>query len=318
MLTPILAILDDLTHHSNPDHPRSATDLTESLQQAGITIDRRTVYRCIKALQQSGYDIELVRVGKKKGYALLSRTFDDAELKLLLDAVQASSFITEKKTAQLTEKLLTLTDQHQAAKLSRNITYSHTKSSNEAIFYNVDAINQAINDKQAISFHYFDYDLRGEKRYRRKKRYQTVPYALLWQQDRYYCIGYSEKYQEFTHYRVDKMEHLETIPTDHVFQPFSLADYTKNMFDMYRGDKKRVTLSCSLAKSSLLVDRFGDNLFVTAIDRDRCTVIQDVVISPLFWGWLLQMTPDIALLGPPEVCEQYRQHLLLALDQSKC
>ena len=314
----LLAVLSYLQKYSCEQHPKSTSDILDYLESEDIHIERHTIYRHIDTLRECGYDIEMGFEGKRKGYYFVNTVFDETELKILIDAVEASSFITEKKTRAITEKLIALTNIHEGKQLQRNITYTKQKSRNESILYNVDAINQAINHNMEITFLYFDYDIKRKKVYRKAGEYHTVPYALIWDQDRYYCVGYSRKYHDFTNYRVDKMERITTVETTEERVPFDLQKYTKDMFEMYAGQKVHATFCCTKSKYSVMADRFGHDLLVTANDDTTFTFAEDVTVSPVFFGWLLQMQQDVTLLAPEELVSQYKERLKLALNDTKC
>ena len=303
----ILYILKALKQYANEDNPLNANQLLEKLEQNNIYIERKAVYRDIQTLIDVGYDIQKLHQNNIRGYYLNDDTFEIAELRLLIDAINASKFISEKKTKVLVQKLTSLTNIYNASELNRNISYSHTKSNNEVILYNVDKINTSINEKKQIVFKYYDLDINKQKKYR-KKSYETIPYYLLWDQDKYYCIGYSTKHQNFTHYRVDKMEKIMASNVEHEYLPLDLNEYSRQLFGMYQGDKVHASLRFPLFLTSLVYDQFSTDVFITDVTKTHFTIIVDINVSPVFFGWLFQLRTQVEIIGPTELKLQYQKH----------
>ena len=313
-MTNIIRILEILKKHSHMDNPLTSNQIIEYLEENDVYVERKSIYRNINSLIEMGYGIQKIHENNVRGYYLADSVFDLAELKLLIDAISSSHFISDKKTEIIRNKLLSLTNIHDAKKLDRNIRYSLSKSNNESILYNVDEINNAINNKQQIYFKYFDIDVNKHKRYR-KDTYSTIPYSLLWSQDKYYCIGYSTKYQNFTHYRVDKMEKITSIDVEHEYIPLDLAQYTHNIFGMYQGDKVHTTLRFNNEIASLVYEQFGQNVFVSSKTDTYFEIIEDINISPVFFGWLFQLGTKVGIISPISLIEEYQTHLQNILNK---
>ena len=303
----VLNILQILTKHSNEDNPLNANQLLEYLEQNNIFIERKAVYRDIQTLIDTGYDIQKVHENNIRGYYLSNDTFEIAELRLLIDAINASKFISETKTNNLLAKLLSLTNVYDAKKITRNISYSQTKSKNEVILYNVDEINLAINEHKQITFKYFDLDVNKQKKYR-ERSYVTIPYSLLWDQDKYYCIGYSTKHQDFTHYRVDKMENIISSEVEHEYLTLDLQHYSQQIFGMFQGEKVHTTLRFPLTLTSLVYDQFSTDVLVSNKDETHFTIITDIIVSPVFFGWLFQLNTEVEIIAPASLKEQYLEY----------
>ncbi|MDD6468203.1 MAG: WYL domain-containing protein [Erysipelotrichaceae bacterium] len=306
----ILYLLDILKTKTDAQHPLTSSELIQEIYERSsstLIMERKTIYRDIQTLIDYGYDIIQVHEQQLRGYYLLDTTFEVAEVRLLIDAINASTSISTKKTQQLTKKLQTLVNEHEAKDLPWNIRYANSKSNNEHVLYNVDAINQAILHQQAIQFQYFDWNIRRQK-IMRKKTYQLIPYALVWDQDKYYCVLYSEKHQSFSNYRIDKMDHIEPIETSHQRIPFDLQQYMKNSFGMFLGERTLVTLKCHNDQrlASHLLERFGDDIIVKSIDDDSFTIVLEVELSPVFYGWIFQWLPDIEIIAPSYVQQQFQ------------
>lgn len=317
----ILYLLDVLKTKSDEQHPLTSTQLIQEIYERSnhtINVERKAIYRDLQLLTDYGYDILQVHEEQLRGYYLADSTFEAAEVRILLDAIHASTSISAKKTKLLSEKLGTLVNEYNAQNLQWNIRYANTKSKNEHVLYTVDTINQAILNKKAIQFQYFDLNIRKQKIVR-KKNYHLIPYALVWDQDKYYCVLYSEKHQSFSNYRVDKMDHIEQIDTDHIRIPFDLHQYLKNSFGMFQGERTMVTLKCENDEklSSHILERFGDDILVKEIKEDSFTIALDVDISPVFFGWIFQWMPKIEIIAPHSVQQEFQNMCQQGLAKTK-
>ena len=317
----ILYILDILKRKTDEQHPLSSTQLINEVYEAShqqIQMERKAIYRDIQTLIDYGHDILQIRDNNVRGYYYANNEFEAAEIKILMDAIEASSSISTKRTKQLISKLTNLVSEHDAKHLQWQINYTSIKSENEHILYNVDTINQAIINNQAITFQYFDYDIQ-HKRIARKKDYQGIPYALLWDQDKYYCVLYIEKYQTFSNYRLDKMDNIKLLETNHIRLPFDTAEHIKNSMSMYKGQKTTIQLRCDNNQTliSHLFERFGTEMMIQEIKDDSITIAISIELSPIFYSWLFQWTPQIEILAPLEVKEHYQAMLCTALEKNK-
>ena len=311
----IIRLLDILRTHSNEDHPLNAETLSSYLREFGEEADRRTIYTDIAALREAGYEIELYRDGKQYDYYYAGSLFDNAELRILADGVSSNSFLTDKKTTAMLEKLLSLTDKYDRKVIEQTLSYRHPKTNNEQILYNIDTLQQALYRHQAVSFRYFDYDIRGTKQYRRSRQnYTSVPYAIIWNKERYYLIGYSENHQDFTHIRIDKMENITVSETGHQFTEFDARDYVQRTFGMYGGQLTEVRLRCRSSLAGELTDQFADYMLLTAADDSFFELSVRIRPSPVFYSWLFQYGKDVEILYPREIRQQYRQ---LALSEAQ-
>ena len=315
----ILYLLDILKRKTDEQHPLSSTQLINEVYQAShqqILMERKAIYRDIQTLIDYGHDILQIRENNVRGYYYANNEFETAEIKILMDAIEASSSISTKKTKQLISKLTNLVSEHDAKHLQWQINYTSTKSENEHLLYNVDTINQAIIHNQAITFQYFDLDIQ-HKRIARKKDYQGIPYALLWDQDKYYCVLYIEKYNTFSNYRLDKMDNIDSLETNHIRLPFDAKEHIKNTMSMYKGQKTTIQLRCDNNQTliSHLFERFGKDMMIQDIQDDAFTIAISIELSPIFYGWLFQWSPQIEVISPVYVKEQYQAMLSTALEK---
>ena len=250
------------------------------------------------------------------------RDFELPEVKLLMDAVQSSRFITQKKSDALIRKLEGLASSHQAGQLQRQVFVSgRIKVMNESIYYNVDKLHSAIAAQKAITFKYFDYDIQRRKVFRQEgKRYVVSPYGLIWNSENYYLVAFHHAYREMRHYRVDKMTEIVVTGLDRdgkdQHPDFQLAEYGQKHFGMYGGQEVRVTLRGRKDKAQLVWDRFGQDIILVPDGEEHFTVTLPVVMSPQFFGWLLGLDGSVTLAGPREAVAAYRRRLNAALEEA--
>ena len=282
----------------------------------GISAHRTTVTKDIAALQEFGMDIVTIHSTQSK-YFVASRKFELPELKLLIDAVESSKFITKKKSETLIEKIHTMTSPGQVAKLKRNnYVVNRIKPDNEQIYYIIDAINDAINAGKQISFQYYDYTGLKKKVLKNKGEvYKLSPYKLLWCGDYYYVLGYSEKKSKVINFRVDRIASKpEILDKDIIPMPddFDIENYTKEVFFMFSGEKVLVDLRCDNSLMKTMVDRFGEDVTTLAYDMTSFRVQTEVSASPTFFGWVFGFNGKVQILAPESVKEQYRQMIAKA------
>lgn len=309
----LLHLLRILSTRSDEEHPLSTAQLLSRLHELGMEAERKTLYDDLEVLRSLGYDIQLRR---QQGYFLGERIFQLAELKLLVDAVQSSRFITAKKSGQLISKLEKLCSIHQAQGLQRQVYVAgRVKSMNEGIYYNIDAIHQAIGQNRQITFQYFRYNLRREKELRHGgATYQVSPYALLRSDESYYLVAYDTPRGEIRHYRVDKM--LSIASTDlpregqAAYAAYDPGEYTRIHFGMFRGREADVLLRCENRMADVIVDRFGDQVALVPDGPEHFTCSVHLAVSPPFFGWLCGLGGGVTLLAPDWAAEKLRQHLL--------
>ena len=319
--TKLLLLLDYLRRETDEDHPVTTKTLVDYLQSRGVKAERKSVYSDLTALGDYGYDIQRVP-GRTGGVYLGSREFELPELKLLVDAVQASRFITRKKSDALIAKLEGLTSRHQATQLQRQVFVGgRVKSMNESAYYSVDAIHTAITQRRLVSFSYFDFTSRKERVDRRGgARYVVAPYCLVWDNAQYYLVGREPGEEVTRHYRVDKMAGV-TVTADPADIPkdFDPGAYVGRYFSMYSGRAAQVRLSCREELAGVILDRFGRDVMLVPqkgnVEEEGFTVTLDVVVSPQFWGWLTALGPQAKLEAPGWAVEEYQNYLQTLLDR---
>lgn len=310
----LLYLYQILTQRSDENHPFTVQELIAELARHDIKAERKSIYDDLEALRTFGLDVQN-RKGSSPGWFVGRREFELPELKLLVDAVQSSRFITKKKSDTLIRKLEHLASTHQAQQLQRQVYVSQRiKVMNESIYYNVDKLHCAIAARRTITFRYFDYDMHKEKVYRREgSRYHVSPYGLIWNNENYYLVAYDSTHQQMRHYRVDKM--AEIIVTclsregEERFPNFDLAAYGQKHFGMFSGEEVTVTLRCRSHMAGVVLDRFGRDVILVPQDEDHFTVTLPVVLSPQFFGWLFGLEDNVTLTAPGWAVDAYREKL---------
>ncbi len=317
----IFYILDYLQKNSHQDHPVRASELLTVLaQQHNISCDRKTVYSDIAALQDYGVDIVSVP-GKNGGYYIASRNFELPELKLLIDAVQSSRFLTEKKSRELIEKLCAQCSVHDARLMRRDVLVSgRVKSMNETIYYNVDAIQDAIAQNEIITFRYFDWGVDGKRRYR-DKSYEASPYGLCQDNENCYLLAHSPRHG-ITSYRVDRMTDIRLTGKARTPCPEltgkALVEHANKLFQMYSGDTTAVKLRFHKSMANAVIDRFGRDIMLIPDGEDHFVFTVNVAVSPMFLSWLVGFGAMAKILYPQSVIDEYMQMCRESLRQYDC
>ena len=310
-----LYIMKTLLEQTDEEHVMSAADLEEALRGYGLAVERKSIYNDIETLEAFGLDIVQIRGGKKPGYYIASREFELPELKLLVDAVQASKFITARKSRELIAKLEKLAGRSGAGQLQRDVFIaSRVKTENETIYNNVDQIHAALLGDRRIRFQYTEWSTSKRLVVKRGGEfYEVSPWMLTWDDENYYMIAYEESSDLIKHYRVDKMR--KTIITDEPrqgrerFAGFDPASYTRKTFGMYGGREETVRLLCKNSAIGVIIDRFSREIIVAPADETHSRVNVDVYVSPQFFGWLSGLGGDVIIEGPASVRSEYGEFL---------
>jgi len=314
----ILYILDYLQKNSHENHPVRASELISMLErQHNIICERKTVYSDVAALQDYGIDI-VSTAGRNGGFYIASRNFELPELKLLIDAVLSSRYLTEKKSRQLIEKLCSQCNEHDAKLMRRDVFVSgRVKSMNETIYYSVDTIQEAIGENKQISFRYFDWGIDGQRHYR-DKSYEASPYGLCQDHENCYLLALSERYG-VTSYRVDRMSDIRISAKTRVPCPeltgSALTAHAKRLFQMYSGDAVTVKMRFHRDLCNVVMDRFGHDAMLIPDGEDHFTFTAAVAVSPMFLSWIIGFGSKAQILHPQSVVEQCRQMCLETLSQ---
>lgn len=304
----ILLILDYLRKNSHPKKPVNATELLEMLSRFNITCDRKTIYADITALQDYGIDIVAV-TGRYGGYYITSRNFERSELKLLIDAVQSSRFLTERKSRELIEKLCTQCNEQDAKLVRRDVFVSgRVKTMNESIYFNVDSIQEAISQNRQINFRYFDWDINGNPKYR-EKSYEASPYGLCQYNENCYLLALSPRHG-ITSYRVDRMSHITLTKKRRDPCPEltgkALNEYASRRFQMFSGDTISVKMRFHRDLTNVVIDRFGQETMMIPDGEDYFVFTVSVAVSPLFLSWVIGFGTKAQILYPQSVIEECR------------
>lgn len=319
----LMKLWELLKRETDEDHPISRRELCRRLNEMGISSNVRTLSLDIEELTVGGYEIISRKQGKEKVYFVADHEFSIPELKIIIDALQAASFVTEKKTAELVEKIAMIGGLHKAELLkSSMVRFNTRKHTNEAILYTVDSIEDAIARRKKITFNYFHLNEKAERVYvttrvGRKKRYSIEPVALIFNEDNYYLMGYSSRHPGTTaNYRVDRMDQVEVLE-DSTLSPEALAKlktvrrYTAQTFKMFNGELADVKLQFDRSLIGPVLDKFGEGVRMRKVDKATCSATVTVQVVPTFFGWLAQFGDKMRIVEPEGVREAYRAHIAL-------
>ena len=290
----LLCLMEILRQETDEAHPILTSQICKRLGDYGISCERRTVGMDIKVLNDHGFEVMMKMVGHEKGYYIDDRSFSVPEIKILMDAVQAANFITPGKSDTLIAKLAALGGSHQAEILTGNIVCFNTrKHTNEMIFYNVQALEDAIREHKQASFQYFDLNENRERIYRKNgDRYIVDPMALVYNEDNYYLLTYNQKHEAVTTYRVDRMERVELEPSDvcekALVEGADIHEDTAQVFKMFNGTPEEVVLEFDDSLIGAVYDRFGEEVEIKRVGKKKCCVTVTVQDSPVFRGWIAQ------------------------------
>ena len=313
----LLTLKEFFEQETDEAHPAGMSDIIAYLAARDISAERKSIYSDIQTLQDFGMDIVAVK-GKTGGYFLGSREFELAELKLLVDAVQSSRFLTDKKSLSLIKKLSSLVSRHEATQLRRQVVVSgRVKTMNESIYYSIDRIHEAIAGNVQIQFRYFDWAVDGSRQYRARTQIAS-PYALCWDNANYYLISHTDQHG-ITHYRVDKMDAIELIDQPRIrtqeTQNLNLASYAKKMFGMFNGEETVVKMRFDNRLAGVVIDRFGHDSIMVPDGDSHFTFTTSVVRSPQFLGWLAGLGNQVQILYPQSMIDTYTDMLRASLAQ---
>ena len=311
----ILYIMDYLLKRSDENHPVTVAQLIGELESHGISAERKSIYDDLESLREYGLDILQTGSGKNSGYYVASREFELPELKLLVDSVQSSKFITYKKTLSLIKKIESLTSVYDAQLLRRQLyVKNRIKTMNESIYYNVDELHRGIAENRKIRFHYFEYTVRKERRFRRDGAWYVLsPYALSWDDENYYLVGFDSEAGIIKHFRVDKMADIQVTeePRDgeEIYAALDMGVYARKTFGMFTGEETSVRLRFEKDLVGAVIDRLGRDVMLVPDGEDHFTVRTNVIVSPQFFAWVLGFGNKAKILEPESVVRKLREHL---------
>ena len=302
----LLILKDYLLRNSDEKHPVTIPQIIEELGRYDIKAERKSLYDDLEALRVYGLDI----VQSRGNYYVGQRNFETPELKLLVDSIQSSKFITEKKTMSLIKKLEELASMYDAQLLERQVyVRNRVKSMNESVYYNVDSIADAINQDRAIRFKYFEYTVTKERRIRRNGDWYVVsPFTLMWDDENYYMVAWDADAGSLKHYRVDKMLEITALKDARIgkeaFAEVDMAAYAKKTFGMFTGQDRSVRLRFKNILAGAVFDRFGRDVMLIPDGEDHFVVTLDVAVSPQFYSWVFGFGTDVEILSPDDIRER--------------
>lgn len=317
----LLYLWEYLTQQTSEEHPVSIKQIIAYLESQDIAAERKAIYDDLELLRYWGLDIIQVGESRSTAYYVGSRDFELPELKLMVDSVQSSKFITEKKTIALIKKIEQLTNAFDAQLLSRQVFVANRiKTMNESIFYNVDAIHSAIAANKKLQFHYFEYTVTKERRLRHDGAfYQISPFALTWDDENYYMVGYDSEMARIRHFRVDKMIDISSLDEERdgqdAYAKMDLALYARKTFGMFVGEDKKVTLRFENSLVGPVIDRFGKEIMIIPDGDEHFKFTADVAVSPQFFAWICGFGTQAEIIGPAEVVSEFAKHIRSIADQ---
>ncbi len=300
---------------TDDDHMITMPEIKTALEAYGVTADRKSLYDDLESLRVLGIDVVGEKIGRNYYYHVGGKKFEIAELKLLVDAIQSSKFITEKKSNELIKKLTDMASNYEAEQLKRQVfVQGRVKTMNESIYYFVDDVHRAIAENKQIRFEYMKWNEEKKLIRRRDEAYVVSPWALTWDDENYYLIAYDEEADSIKHFRVDKLKSIQVLNEKRVgkdkFRKFNLAKYSKMSFGMFHGEPTKVKIEFDNEMAGVFIDRFGRDILIRPAKKKNWSEISvDVALSDQFLGWIFALGPDVKITGPKEVVDRYKKEL---------
>ena len=320
----MLHLIRIFSQETDDEHALTLQEIIAKLAAVNITADRKTLYTDFEDLRQFGFDIIAQQRDRTTYYHLGERDFELPELKLLVDSVQAAKFITTRKSQELIRKLERYTSVYQAAQLNRQVYIAgRIKAMNESIYYNIDRLHNAINAGVQIRFQYGQWNLNKEMELRRGGDwYQVSPWALTWDDEKYYLVAYDADADMIKHYRVDKMLRIKALDEPRqgqkAFVAFDMALYSKSVFGMFTGEETTVTLEAENHMVGVIIDRFGKDISITPVSDTHFQATVNVIASPQFIGWIVALGKSIRIVAPDALVERMREEIHRLSEQYDC
>lgn len=308
----IMYILKILQEKTDETHAITLQEIVADLHRYGVTAERKSIYSDLEHLRDFGVDIIGTQKDRTFYYQLGSREFQLAELKLLVDAVSAAKFITKNKSDDMIKKIESFASKHEADQLRRQVSVNgRVKTENKKVFYSVDTIHEAINANKQITFQYFRWNVKKEMELVHDgKIYHVSPWALCWDDEKYYLIGYDADDKKMKHFRVDKMTNTDMSEERRAgkdeFDKIKMSDITNRYFGMFEGDVRKVELLCPNYMANVIVDRFGTDVRILKADADTFKAKVDVAITDLFLSWVMALK-GVKIIGPEDVVLKMRE-----------
>lgn len=311
----LLYLMRYLLQNTDEQHPATTNQLIAFLAEQDVKAERKSIYDDMEALRLFGLDVERTESGRSSGYYVASREFELPELKLLVDSIQSSKFITHKKTTQLIKKIETLASAHEAQLLQRQVFVTNRiKTMNESIYYNVDEIHSGITQNRKIRFKYFEYTVNKERRFRRDGAFYVMsPYALTWDDENYYLVAYDSDASIIKHFRVDKMEKISVTDEERdgreAYEALDMAVYARKVFGMFSGEEREVKLRFDEQLVGAVLDRLGQDVMLIPDGDGHFTVHASVVVSPQFFAWVCGFGELAQIVAPDDIVAQMKEHV---------
>mgnify|MGYP000667106675 CR=1 FL=1 len=310
----IMYLMKILLEETDEDHDLTLNEIVEKLKAYNVTAEGESRYSDIENLRTFGLDIIGMQYGKTYHYKVASRQFQLVELKLLVDAVQSSRFITEKKSDELIAKLESYASKYEAKKLARQVNVNgRVKTMNERIYYSVDKIHEALNEESQIKFQYFTWTADKKMELKHGGAYYSVsPWALCWDDEKYYLVGYDNREYKIKHFRVDKMADVSVVYEEREgkeeFSKMQMSEYTNRLFGMFDGNLETVTLLCENHAANVIIDRFGTDIPLMKTDAEHFTVRVRVSVSKLFLSWIMAI-PGVKIVAPERTVDMMKSEI---------
>lgn len=310
----IMYLMKILLEETDEDHDLTLNEIVEKLKAYNVTAERKSLYSDIENLRTFGLDIIGMQYGKTYHYKVASRQFQLVELKLLVDAVQSSRFITEKKSDELIAKLESYASKYEAKKLARQVNVNgRVKTMNERIYYSVDKIHEALNEESQIKFQYFTWTADKKMELKHGGAYYSVsPWALCWDDEKYYLVGYDNREYKIKHFRVDKMADVSVVYEEREgkeeFSKMQMSEYTNRLFGMFDGNLETVTLLCENHAANVIIDRFGTDIPLMKTDAEHFIVRVRVSVSKLFLSWIMAI-PGVKIVAPERTVDMMKSEI---------
>lgn len=311
----LIYMIEILTQHTDEKHSITMPQIIEKLKEYNVTAERKSLYDDIEIIRDLGIDVQMRKEGRNYYYNVVGKQFEIAELKLLVDAIQSSKFITKTKSEQLIKKLETHASIYEARSLNRQIMVTgRIKTMNESIYYNIDELHEAIAENKKIQFKYYEWDINKEFVPRKNgKVYEISPWGLVWDNDNYYLIAYDEENEMIKHYRVDKMKYIKVL--DHkregkkVFDKLNISKYTEQNFGMFAGEETRIVLKVKNDKIGIIIDRFGKDVVVMPDEEGYFKTTIYVAMSDQFLGWIFGLGDGVQIISPKSAVDRMKERI---------
>lgn len=311
----LVYLMKILLEKTDETHSISMREIIESLEAYGVSAERKSIYNDMEILRTYGMDIIGEQENRTYYYHVGNRQFELAELKLLVDSVQAAKFITARKSNELIKKIEGFASKYEASQLHRQVYVAErVKTMNESIYYNVDLIHSAIGANQKIRFQYFQWNVKKEMELRHDGEfYEVSPWALSWDDENYYLVAFDGKEEKIKHFRVDKMLKIELVDAKREgkakFQCFDMAVYARKMFGMFSGEEENVKLMCENRFAGVMVDRFGKDIVMIPVDEEHFSLTVKVAVSGQFFGWIFALGEGVKIVGPESVRARVKEEV---------